>query len=218
MAYSGGDPLKDIQTEEITGIPMTYKRLEKGLFNKTFDGVKLTYTNGAICPSSGEQTKFSLNMYCDPDMALTEYDFSAGALGDICSPHVDTLSKAACSRLNVSQLWDYLAEYKEWLGIPLLVCGVFLVFVGRKLIKPAVCLAGCLSTIVVSCFIFYSVYLEDESDLKDFWYFLGGGALVGIFVGCLMAMCVRFGAAVLAGWGGACGALILYESFIYRAD
>lgn len=157
-------------------------------------------------------------MYCDPDMSLTEYDFSAGALGDICSPHVDTLSKAACSRLSVSQLWDYLDQYKQWVGIPLLVTGVFLVFLGRKMIKPAVCLAGCLSTVVLSCFIYYSVYLQDTSDLADFWYFLGGGALAGIFVGCLMAMCLRCGAAVLAGWGGACGALILYESFIYRAD
>lgn len=54
--------------------------------------------------------------------------------------------------------------------------------------------------------------------MADFWWFLGGGALVGIFVGLLMCMCVRCGAAVLAGWGGCCGALILYSSFIYRAE
>lgn len=44
------------------------------------------------------------------------------------------------------------------------------------------------------------------------------GALVGIFVGLVMCMCVRLGASILAGWGGACGAMILYSSFIYKAE
>ena len=96
--------------------------------------------------------------------------------------------------------------------------GLALVFAGRMLLKPAVCFAGFLSTVLLSCFIFYAVYLEDTSDVADFWYFLGGGALVGIGVGILLACCVRLGAAVLAGWGGVCGGLILYEAVIYRAE
>ena len=85
------------------------------------------------------------------------------------------------------------------------------------MLKPAVCFAGFLTTIAVSCFIYYSVYLQNESDLADFWWFLGGGALAGIFIGLLMCLCIRLGAAVLAGWGGACGGMILYSSFIYLA-
>lgn len=157
-------------------------------------------------------------MYCDPDMGYEEYDFSAGALGDLCSPHVDTVSWVACSRLSVSQLWDYLAKYSDYFGAFLLAIGLALVFIGRLMIKPAVCFAGFLTTIMVSCFIYYSVYLENPSDLSEFWWFLGGGALAGIFVGLLMCMCVRLGAAVLAGWGGCCGALILYSAFIYKAE
>ena len=157
-------------------------------------------------------------MYCDPEMGWEEYDFSAGAMGDICSPYVDTVSRAACARLSVSQLWNYLDQYKYEFGALLLVVGLALVFVGRLMLKPAVCFAGFLTTIAVSCFIYYSVYLEDTSDLADFWWFLGGGALVGIFVGLVMCMCVRLGASILAGWGGACGAMILYSSFIYKAE
>lgn len=99
-----------------------------------------------------------------------------------------------------------------------MVAGIALVFVGRKLVKPAVCFAGFLSTILLSCFIFYAVYMDKTSDLDDFWWFLGGGALAGIFVGLLMCCCVRVGAAVLAGWGGCTAGLMLYSAFIYKAE
>lgn len=98
-------------------------------------------------------------MYCDPDMGWEEYDFSAGAMGNVCSPYVDTVSRAACARLSTSQLWAYLGEYKEYFGAFLLAAGLALVFVGRLMLKPAVCFAGFLTTIMVSCFIYYSVYL-----------------------------------------------------------
>jgi len=151
-------------------------------------------------------------------MGLTDYDISFGVLGNICEPYVDTVSSVACSRLSVSELWEYLAQYSNYFGVFMLVSGMLLTFIGRKLLKPAVCFAGFLTSILISCFIFYAVYVEDESDIADFWYFLGGGAAVGIAVGLLMCWAVRIGASVLAAWGGVCGGLILYESFIFRAD
>lgn len=182
------------------------------------NGVKLTYGNGSICPETQEKTSFSLNMYCDPDMGLEEYDFSLGVLGNLCDPYVDVVAGAACPRLSVSELWGYLADYSDYFGAGLLLVGTLLVFIGRMLLKPAVCFAGCMSTLVVTCIIYYSVYLNDVSDLSEFWYFLGGGAVAGIIVGLLLAWCVRIGAAVLAGWGGLVGALILNESILFRAE
>lgn len=124
----------------------------------------------------------------------------------------------ACSNLDVSQLWEYIAQYSDYFGVFMLVAGLLLTFVGRLLVKPAICFAGFLSTILLSCLIFYAVYVEQESDLADFWYFLGGGAFAGIFVGILLAWLSRVGASVLAGWGGLCGGLILYEALLYRAE
>merc|ERR1712096_293610 len=178
----------------------------------------MKYTGGSICPESNEATSFTINLYCDPDAAWDYYDFSPGMIGDICAPYLDTVSRAACSNLSVSQLWGYLEQYKYEFGAFFLVIGLALVFAGRILLKPAVCFAGFISTVALSCFIYYTVYLEDTSDLAEFWYFLGGGAHAGIAVGILLACCVRVGAAVLAGWGGVCGGLILYEAVIYRAE
>ncbi len=157
-------------------------------------------------------------MYCNEDMAIDEFDFSAGVLGNICTPYIDTISKAACARLNVTELWEYLAKYSDYFGVMLLIAGAMLTFIGRKLLKPAICCAGFLTTILVTCFIYYAVYLEDTSQLAEFWYFLGGGALAGIFVGLALSYSIKIGAAVLAGWGGLTGGLILYESILFRAD
>jgi hypothetical protein len=141
------------------------KRL-KALNFSELSGIKLTYKNGEICPSSGAPYEFSLNMYCDPTMALTDYDTSAGVLGkNLCSPYIDIVSQAACARLSVSQLWGYLADYAAYFGAFLLLVGVLLVFTGRKLLKPAICFTGFLTTIAFSCLIYYSVYLEDTSNL-----------------------------------------------------
>ena len=217
MAYSGGNAKDDIDTAEISGQPMTIERL-KASDTSTLSGVKLTYENGTTCAETGRPTMFSLNMYCDPNMGWEDYDFSIGVLGNLCEPYLDTVSRVACARLSVSQLWEYLADYSEYFGAFMLIAGTLLVFMGRKLFKPAICLAGLLTTIFVSCLIYYSVYLEDTSDLADFWYFLGGGAVAGIFVGLLLCWASRIGAAVLAGWGGLTGALILNETLIFRAE
>ncbi len=164
---------------------------------------------------------FSINMYCDSTQDKEYFDVSAGVLGDLCNPYLDTVSWVACPRLSVSEIWTYLEQYEEYFGIFLLVAGLLLTFMGLKLIKP-LCFSinrnGFISTIALSCLIFYSVYLDDTADTADFWYFLGGGALAGIFVGLLLAWCVKIGAAILAGWGGVCGALVLYEAVLFRAE
>ena len=41
-------------------------------------------------------------MYCDPDMGIEGLDISAGVLGDLCSPYLDVVSKAACPNIVVS--------------------------------------------------------------------------------------------------------------------
>ena len=179
----------------------------------------MSYVNGQQCESDpSKQMSFTLNMYCDDSMGWKEFDLSPGVLGDLCNPHIDTISKVACPRFSVSQLWGYLEEYKYYFGAFLLVIGLCMVFLGRKLLKPAICFAGFLSTVLLSCFIFYSVYLTNDSELNEFWWFLGGGALAGIFIGLLMCWCKRLGAMVLAGWGGCTAGLILYSAVIYKAE
>lgn len=85
------------------------------------------------------------------------------------------------------------------------------------MIKPSLFIAGFLASEAIMCLIFYAVYAQGEDDLAAFWWFLGGGAVLGIIVGALLACFEKIGGAVLAGWGGFTAGLILNEMFVYRS-
>jgi len=210
VAYSGDSPRDDISAKKISGNVEYANKTTSDL-----DGIALKYNHGAKCPSTGEDYSFTINVYCDAN--IDDADFNGRAYGDACSPYINVISKYGCPTLSVSELWNYIAKYEDYFGVFAIVAGIMLCFFGHWLIKPSICFAGFLSTIVLSCLIFYAVYLDNTSDLADFWYFLGGGALVGILVGLVLAWAVKVGAAILAGWGGFCLALILNETLFYRA-
>jgi hypothetical protein len=114
-----------------------------------------------------------------------------------------------------NDVFYYIAKYKYYWGAPLIMIGLLMCLFGRKMIKVSVCFAGFLSVIVVSCLIFYFTQVnevEDLQNLDEFWYFLGGGALIGIPVGLILAYFDRVGVAILAGWGGYTAGLILNET------
>jgi len=121
-----------------------------------------------------------------------------------------------CSVFSHSILWDYLDLLQPYLGGIAIVGGCFLCFLGLKLVKPSICVAGFLTCTLASCLIFYAVYLNSIDDVTTFFYFLGAGAAIGIFVGLLLAYFSRFGAACLAGWGGFALGLLINETLLAR--
>ena len=160
--------------------------------NKTtanLDGIQLKYNHGASCPSTGEDYSFSINVYCDKN--IEDVNYNGIAYGDPCSPYINVISKYGCPTLSVSELWQYIAEYEQYFGVFAIIAGFLLCFFGHWLIKPSICFSGFLSTILLSCLIFYAVYLDSTADLADFWYFLGGDAVVGVLVGLLLAWAVN---------------------------
>ena len=69
VAYSGDDPRDDIEATKISGSVL----LSNGTMSGNLTGIKLEYTNGATCPSSGEKYSFSINVYCAPDIEEADY-------------------------------------------------------------------------------------------------------------------------------------------------
>ena len=114
----------------------------------------------------------------------------------------------------MSEIWGYLEQYEYYFGAFFIAVGVPLCFFGRKLLPVAICLSGLLTSIFVACFLFYTIYLQGQDDLEAFWFFLGGGILLGIILGCLLSRprFMKVGASILAGWGGYCVGLILVET------
>jgi len=121
--------------------------------------------------------------------------------------------------LTTSQIWVYLEKAEPYFGVVMIVGGFIVCFYGFKLLKPCLFLAGFLSCCLLALLFCYAVYAESIDDLTStFYYFLGGGALVGILVGWLLAKFIKVGAAVLAGWGGFCLGLVLNEAIFFRFE
>lgn len=101
----------------------------------------------------------------------------------------------------------------------LMVLGLFISLMGRKLFVAIVFIAGVMLVVGLVCVIFYSTFLKDNTKAWVGWVVLGCSVLVGLLVGCLFTKIIKLGAFVLAAWGGFSLGLILYETFpMYKID
>lgn len=116
----------------------------------------MKYSGGPVCNATGLQSTFTVNILCNSSIP---YDYDVQISGTECDPYVNLISEYGCSVLDVSMLWEYIADYKDYWGAALLVIGIMMCFFGRKLIPVSVCVAGFLTCTAVACFIFYAVYL-----------------------------------------------------------
>jgi hypothetical protein len=183
-------------------------------------GVSLTYSGGSTCPSTGNPTTFTINVYCNGSLPIADtfYDYNA-TYGTLCDPQVTWVSQiGGCNVLDNSIIWTYLDYAKPYIGAIAIAGGIMLCFYGLALVKPSVCFITFLSCIVVSLFIFYAVYMTALTLTPVFYYFLGGGIAGGLILGILLAKYVKFGAAILGGWGGFALGLILNETILFRFE
>jgi len=173
------------------------------------DGVALSYQGGSNCPATNQPRTFTVNILCKAGL---QGSYNPVVYGDECNPQVNLVSEYGCTVLDVSAIWEYLAQYAAYFGAFFIVIGVLLTFLGRKLIRPSVCFAGFLTSVFVACFLYYTIFMTNETDLTTFWIFFGIGIAGGIIVGLLLGYFVKVGAAFLAGWGGFVGGLMLCET------
>ncbi len=69
-----------------------------------------------------------------------------------------------------------------------------------------------------SSLILFTVFFSRDTLAWIEWFTFIGCLLVGCLVGLILAKLSKLGVAVLAGWGGFCLSLILYNAFIYKLD
>jgi|688.fasta_scaffold697138_1 hypothetical protein len=157
---------------------------------------------------------FNINIFC---LSTTQFDYKPLAdTTNPCAPVVQIISSYGCDVLSVSELWGYIAAYEQYFGAFFIVAGIILCYMGHWLMGPTMCIVGFLTSIAATCVIFYAVYFTATTDPKEFWYWLGGGVILGVIVGILLMKFQKVGAAMAAGWGGAVGGMILNEAVLYR--
>lgn len=96
--------------------------------------------------------------------------------------------------------------------------GLPFMFAGRKLFSCIVFVVGVLITVSLVMILFYSTFLDSNTEAWVFWVVLSCSILAGLAVGFVLFKCQKLGAACIAGWGGFLGGVILNTAFLSYAE
>ena len=118
----------------------------------------------------------------------------------------------------MNPLMKWLHQYSFVFGAILIVLGFAVGMTGRILFKPAICVIGTLAFVFFASLLIFSLFFNRDTKPWLEWTIFGVLVLLGLLVGLLLAKLSKLGIFVLAGWGGFCLGLILYNSFIYKID
>jgi hypothetical protein len=123
-----------------------------------------------------------------------------------------------CSVYSLNALWAWMNTYSWLWGIILIVIGIPLCLFGRKLFSATLFLIGTLLTVTVILLLFYSTFLSDKTEAWIGWVVLSCSILLGLAGGYLLYKCQKLGAAVVAGWGGFMGGLLINTTCLNYAE
>jgi len=102
-------------------------------------------------------------------------------------------------------------------GIGFIVAGLFFAFLGRKVFNATLFIITALIVCGLILFIFYATCLQDNTKSWVGWLMLSVSVILGLLAGFLMVKLEKFGAALVAGWGGFCLGVVLNETVLYLA-
>lgn len=96
------------------------------------------------------------------------------------------------------------------------VIGFVVCFFGLKLVKPLFFVTGLFLTMGIILLLFYSTFLKSTTEDWVAWTVLAGSFLLGLLIGFILCKLSRFvGGFLLAGWGGFCLGLLIWNTFLY---
>lgn len=167
--------------------------------------LKIHYTGG--------NSSYDLNVevFCSSSNIFDRYTVDET---DPSKPYIAIYSSAGCA---TDAFWTWVTNNKWAMFAIALVIGFIVCFFGRKLWKPIFFLSGVLLTVFLVLIIFYTTFLNDNTASWVGWTVIGCSVLVGLLVGYIFMKISKLGAFVLAGWGGFCLGLLIWNSFLYLA-
>lgn len=121
----------------------------------------------------------------------------------------------ACPLFTISALWEFIYQYRFYFGAVLILIGLFLGLLGRKLWVFAIFLISAFLTVGAILLLFYTTFLKSTTADWVGWTVLGCSIIFGVILGLVMTKLQRAGAAIIAGWGGFVLGIILNEAVLY---
>jgi hypothetical protein len=174
------------------------------------DNFALQYKN------EDESDIFTVSMICTDDETTVVGPLAA--VGTETTQFTTTMTGPdACSLWSLNAFFTFIQDYKWLFAIILMCIGLPFIFMGRKFFSCIVFVVGIMVTVSVVMILFYSTFLDSNTEYWVFWLVLTLSILGGCAVGFVLFKCQKLGAAVIAGWGGFLGGLIINTTFMFAA-
>jgi hypothetical protein len=125
-------------------------------------------------------------------------------------------TKFGCKYDQLSEIWEFFENNKWAMFAAFVIVGGILCFAGRAMLTPTLFIIGCLTSMLIIIFIFYSTFLKANMEKWVPWAVLIGSLLIGLGIGWLLTKFQKVGAFALAAWGGFAVGLIVYNAFAYK--
>ena len=92
----------------------------------------------------------------------------------------------ACPLFTISALWEFLYQYRYYFGVALILIGLFLGLLGRKLWVVAIFLISAFLTMGIILLLFYTTFLKSTTAEWVGWTVLGCSIIFGVILGLAM--------------------------------
>lgn len=169
----------------------------------------MVFVDGDQCGTSNNTLSLRVDVVCNKD-ATTAKVFPVIWSQNQCNASVKVEAKEGCTKVSVNALWRVLNDYRFLWGAGLIVLGLLMCFVGRKMIKYVLfifCAIGVAGTIVL---LSYSTFYTDKTSDVVVIATLVVGVLIGLVLGWyLMKFTKTITIPLLTGWGAALLGLLL---------
>ena len=182
--------------------------------------MELRYTGGDSCPYTDGNTTYALrlDLYCDENYDTASTPKYVGVEDSGCTERVSIRSKHGCYKFTMNPLFKWLHKNSFLFGAVLILLGLTVGVFGKKLFKPTICLIGTFAFLVISMLFVFSVFFNRDTETWVGWVVFAVCFIFGCLVGLILAKLSKLGVGIIAGWGGFCLGLILYNSFMYKLD
>ena len=179
-------------------------------------GVVMNYEGGNMC---NETSRFSLTVQinCNPNLDKTTYAFDKESLKDQCDPRVIMNSPHACPVLSAGPLATFLEEEAYWIGVPMMIIGAYLCFVGGRFSGTTLFI---FSTLAVALLQLFTLFLFVLPNFSPIWtvYIVGIVCLgMGIGMGYGASKWPNIGIMIMGLSLGSLIGFIIYWTFIEAA-
>jgi len=184
------------------------------------DHLRIDFTTEDQCTTIPEIENYGITfeVFCDSNMDSEPLIVLNEELSNDCNPYYSITHKSGCMVGNLKGIWRFVESNAYIFAIVFMVIGLFNLILGRKLIKPAIAIIFCLSTVVAILFLLYVLILQNDSKDWVLWLLLVVSVILGGIVGFFASKFVRVGVFFLGLWAGAGVGLLLNNIVFYKIN